>query len=289
MGDQLSVNQTFVRNFKIDGLDGSVVTCDIFNHDMGEDRRPAFVFVHGGGFVGGDKDQFFGAASWISLTTGALCITLQYRTVPANVYPAPVIDCLSAFTWLWNQRELLQIRPEWVCVAGGSPGANIGAMAMMAEEGLLAKYGLNPKGIFQPRNGIFLNGIYDLADFYERNPEERGRIKAYLDASRFDRRLWREASPVCHRKADLNLLLLHGSEDVLVPLKQCEEMKDVAERERGRARIRIFEGKPHAWFNEPQNLYEVLVEIKKYVEEIKRGNLNGTESSKGIISGCDEE
>ena len=93
-------------------------------------------------------------------------------------------------------------------------------------------------------------------------------MEAYLNSG-YDGDLWRESSPVCHRKEGLNLLLLHGSEDSIVPLQQCMAMKRTAEREQGRVKISLFEGRGHAWFNEPENLYEVLEEIKDYIEEIK--------------------
>ncbi|MBS6645614.1 MAG: alpha/beta hydrolase [Clostridiaceae bacterium] len=269
MSETTTASRIFMRDYRIAGLDGNEIACDIFNNRIGDGKRPALVFIHGGGFVGGDKDQFFAAASWLSMVTGALCITMQYRTAPEHGYPAPVIDCLSVLRWLWNHREPYGICPEWVCLIGGSPGANIGAMAMMAEVDLLKKYGLEPEICFQPRNGVFLNGIYDLLDFYERNQEEQKNVEAYLNGAPHDEDLRKETSPVCRKKAGLNLLLLHGSEDTVVPLEQCEAMKRAAEREQGRAEIRVFPGKAHAWFNEPGNLYEVLNEIRDYIEKIK--------------------
>ncbi|PNV60990.1 hypothetical protein C0033_16230 [Clostridium sp. chh4-2] len=267
MKEGLPDARIFTRDYIVPGLDGHDVVCDIFNNNLGNSRRPALVFVHGGGFVGGDKDQFFGAASWISMMTGALCVTMQYRTAPEHVYPAPVIDCLSVFRWLWANKERYHVCPELIFVTGGSPGANIGAMAMTAETELLKKYGLEPDKCFQPDNGIFLNGIFDLTDFYKRNPLERQHVNSYLNSRQFDKELWEESSPVFHKKPGLNLLLLHGSEDSIVPWQQCESMKHAAEQEQGRVKICIFEGREHAWFNEPQNLYEVLCEIINYIKE----------------------
>ena len=63
--------------------------------------------------------------------------------------------------------------PALVFVVGGSPGANIGAMSILADKRMIENFSLDPKLVFQPVNGIFLNGIYDLTDFCERNPKER--------------------------------------------------------------------------------------------------------------------
>lgn len=257
--------QPFIRNYEIPGIDGAPVVCDIY-HPPSDGLRPACVFVHGGGFTGGDKDQFLGAASWLALCTGAVAVTVQYRTAGRAAYPAPIIDCLSVFQWIWNNRRELKVEPSRVFAAGGSPGANIAAMAMMADDEFLNRYLPGAGKLFRPAAGIFLNGIYDLVEFYEKNPQEQDNINAYLDRVEFEEELWREASPVNHMRSGLRVLMLHGSEDSVVSPTQCEEMKRRLEANGSSADIKIFKGQQHAWFNEQENLYEVLAEIKAFME-----------------------
>lgn len=59
--------------------------------------------------------------------------------------------------------------------------------------------------------------------------------------------------------------MLHGSEDVIVPMTQCEAMKKVLEQCGNRAWIKVFEGREHAWFNQSEELYEVLDTIRNFI------------------------
>jgi len=262
--------RTFIRDYQITGFLDERIPCDLYNID-GYRRepytgRPAFVMVHGGGFVGGHKDQFLGMASWLSLTLNALCVTVGYRVAGVAPCPAPILDCLGVYRWIWKGHKRLKVDPALVFVVGGSPGANIGAMSILADDGMLKGFSLDPEQVFQPSNGIFLNGIYDLTDFCERNPREQESVCRFLDRNVWDQKLWEEYSPRYHGKADRNILMLHGSEDRIVPLQQCVDMKQSMEEAGGRAWIRSFEEKGHGWFNQAENLYEVLEKIREFVQ-----------------------
>ena len=68
-----------VRNIEIPGINGKKVICDVYgvkpiNLELG--LRPAVIFLHGGGFVAGDKDQFLGMAALLALEEDILCITV---------------------------------------------------------------------------------------------------------------------------------------------------------------------------------------------------------------------
>ena len=261
--------KTFIRDYQVPGFLDETILCDLYNVDGYEkgscSDRPAFVLIHGGGFVGGNKDQFLGMASWLALTLNALCVTVGYRLAEAAPCPAPIVDCLGVYRWIWEWQKELKVDPALVFVVGGSPGANIGAMSMLADRRMLKSFSLDPKLVFQPVNGIFLNGIYDLTDFCERNPGERERVYRFLDRSAWEKELWEEYSPRYHGKEGRNILMLHGSKDRIVPLQQCVEMKESMEAAGGRAWIYPFEEKGHGWFNEAENLYGVLKKIEQFV------------------------
>lgn len=260
----------FIRDYQVPGFGDEWITCDLYNVDGYEQEsygeRPAFVLLHGGGFVGGDKDQFLGMASWLALTLNALCVTVGYRLAGTAPCPAPIVDCLGVYRWIWEWKRELRVDPALVFVVGGSPGANIGAMSILADKRMLKSFSLDPELVFQPVNGIFLNGIYDLTDFCERNPGERKRVCRFLDRDVWEQKLWKEFSPRYYGKAGINILMLHGSEDRIVPLQQCVEMKESVEAAGGQAWICSFEGKGHGWFNEAGNLYEVLEKIQAFVQ-----------------------
>lgn len=263
----LTEKKRFERNKKIPGIFGDDVICDVFDAGYGtyDEKRPAVIFVHGGGFVGGDKDQFLGAASWLALNMDILCITMQYRLAPEHTCPAPMVDCFSVFQWIKKNQEDLRIDLRLVFVAGGSPGANIGAMAMFADQSILEQISISAESLFQPDHGIFLNGIYDLTDFYEENPAERARLLQYLGKKTYDRGSGERYSPIYQNPIGKYILMLHGSDDKVVPLSQCKAMQEKLERNGNRVWLEIFEGKEHAWFNQQEEAYEVLECIKKFI------------------------
>ena len=53
-------------------------------------------------------------------------------------------------------------------------------MAILSGQEHMHIMDVEKKNIFQPVNGIFLNGIYDLEEFYLQNSSERERVKKYL-------------------------------------------------------------------------------------------------------------
>lgn len=254
--------KNYIRNARIPGKWGMPVVCDLFNINGGQNAygvRPALVFMHGGGFTEGSKDQFFGMASWLAMMTNALCVTVEYRVAGQAVCPAPILDCLNVAAWLYDNHRQFGVCPELVTLIGGSPGAQIAAMAMLNGTEYIHE------DAFLPVNGIFLNGIYDMADFYQRNKKEQKRMQKYLALSRYDREMLLEASPVFHVKSGRNILLLHGGKDRIVPVSQAKRMKRALTKAGSRVWLYCFKDREHAWFNEPEQQYEVLRVMEKFI------------------------
>ncbi len=77
---------------------------DLFIPTAADGARPVVAFVHGGGFVGGDKGapdapfhNHFGA--WAA-RQGFLGVAITYRLAPAHVWPAGSEDVAAAAAWL---------------------------------------------------------------------------------------------------------------------------------------------------------------------------------------------
>ena len=267
-----------VRNIEIPGINGKKVICDVYgvkpiNLELG--LRPAVIFLHGGGFVAGDKDQFLGMAALLALEEDILCITVQYRLATEATCPSQIIDCYSVCNWLLHKQKTFSVNPELIFLAGGSPGANIAAMAILSGQEHMHIMDVEKKNIFQPVNGIFLNGIYDLEEFYLQNSSERERVKKYLgekDIKKASMHFW---SPIYAKKAGCNIWMLHGTCDEIVPLQQCVRMKQHLQENGSRAWIKIFPQKHHAWFNSPEEVYSVVEEIARCIKKREREVADG--------------
>ncbi|MFR1832287.1 MAG: alpha/beta hydrolase [Lachnospiraceae bacterium] len=255
------------REYRIRGLDENEILCDFYGLTSWKQKRGAAIFVHGGGFVGGSKDQFLAPASYLALKKNVLGITVEYRTANKNPYPAPVLDLFSIFKWLQDNADSLNVDLEQVYVIGGSPGANIAACAMFADKEWKIQQGV-PLSIFQPKNGIFLNGIYDMKEFYRRNLNEQHRVKQYLELSDSDLKndeKFFQTSPIKKARGGLRIALLHGSMDEVVPVEQCRKMEHALRKKGSLVKTILFFEEKHGWFNDPIKMYAVIDEIERFM------------------------
>ncbi|MCH3918421.1 MAG: alpha/beta hydrolase [Spirochaetia bacterium] len=257
---------TFVRNYPVTCSDGHVVRCDIFQAPVGNEKHPALVFIHGGGFIGGDKDQFLWAASFLTLKLGITCVSVQYRTDAP--YPAAVLDCVEVFGWLAGQSKELGIDEARICCVGGSPGANIMLLSMQ-EDWRKTHCTQVQKDMYVPTACIALNGIFFLPSFWKRNPEERKSLKQYFAASGQDLEiLLQDASPLLRHCQGKRVLLLHGEEDEIVPLQDCKAMKDKLLADGNQAELSVFLHEPHAWFNAYAKQFSVLERMEEFIRQL---------------------
>ncbi|WP_422932016.1 alpha/beta hydrolase family protein [Singulisphaera sp. PoT] len=91
------------------------------------DRRPAAVFFHGGGWVGGRPGQFDTQARYLA-SRGMVCALVEYRLLDkgeAEKETPPVACCRdakSAMRWVRSHAGGLGIDPNRVAAGGGSAG-----------------------------------------------------------------------------------------------------------------------------------------------------------------------
>jgi len=126
---------------------------DIYGADSTGAARPVLVFVHGGGFVRGDKSE----RAWIGhhfACEGFVCVVQNYRLAPQGVWPAGAEDVAAALGW--TQRSIAQFGgdPARIFAVGESAGA-----AHVAAASLLRRFhGPGGLGI---AGAALLSGVYN--------------------------------------------------------------------------------------------------------------------------------
>jgi acetyl esterase/lipase len=93
----------------------------------GQRDVPVLVFVHGGGFTVGIKDQY-GFMGQIFAARGIATAVISYRLSPRTTYPGHVQDVARAFAWVRAHIAEYGGRPDKIFVAGHSAGATLIAM-----------------------------------------------------------------------------------------------------------------------------------------------------------------
>ena len=94
---------------------------------VGNQRLPTLVWIHGGGWVSGDKAQISQYARIIA-KHGYTVVSIDYSLAPGATYPTPVLQANRALMYLVDQAAALHIDPQRLFLAGDSAGAQIAAV-----------------------------------------------------------------------------------------------------------------------------------------------------------------
>lgn len=90
----------------------------------GDAPAPAIVYIHGGGFVKGDKTRLNGI-DWVDTGGDFAVISLNYRLTGEVSYPAQMHDCARAVQFLRANAAKFNIDPDRIALTGISAGAGI--------------------------------------------------------------------------------------------------------------------------------------------------------------------
>ena len=162
----------FIQRFRGMGPDTQVTRDHAYGPDerhrldvfTGGKRRhaqaPVLVFVHGGGFVMGDKrtpeTPFYDNVGDFAVRAGLVGVTMTYRLAPAHPWPAGSEDVARALAWLRANIAEYGGHPEQIFLLGQSAGA-VHVAGYIADANLHAQEGPGVAG------ALLISGIYDVA------------------------------------------------------------------------------------------------------------------------------
>lgn len=96
---------------------------------------PAFLHMHGGGYVMGAPEMKHTRNAHIAKKLGIMVLSVDYRLAPEHPAPAALNDCYAALAWIHQQSDSLGINPRRVAVGGESAGGGLAAsLALLARD-----------------------------------------------------------------------------------------------------------------------------------------------------------
>lgn len=99
---------------------------DLYYPEQNSIRRPLIIWVHGGGFVAGDKKDLSNYSK-ILASKDFMVAAINYSVAPGSRYPTPVNQLNTAIAFLMKNADEFNIETSQVFIAGDSGGAHIAA------------------------------------------------------------------------------------------------------------------------------------------------------------------
>jgi acetyl esterase/lipase len=214
-------------------IGGKRLSLDIYLPD-GVEKPPLLVWVHGGAWRYGTKKM----VESVFFENGFATASLDYRLSTEAPFPAQVHDIKAAIRFLRTMGSKYGFRTDRIAIAGASAGAHLAALVGVtnghpALEGEVGDY-RDVSSDVQAILSYF--GASNLTSILRQSTPHGLRVREpalglLLGAQPEDAMdLARLASPVFHVDAsDPPLLLLHGDQDLQMPINQSHELEGAYE------------------------------------------------------------
>lgn len=199
----------------------------------GTTPRPGIVFVHGGGWRGGDKRQgYFLKGALDYAQRGYVCISVNYRLTGEAHFPACIEDVKCAVRWFRAQAKEYNLDPDRIGAYGDSAGAHL--VAMLGVAGPDAK--LEGDGPYPDQPSLvqavccsatptdFSNWGAPGKPFPRESDLLGGKPETHAERRK-------QASPISHVSGKSPpFLIIHGTADKTVPFSQGEAFSDALKK-----------------------------------------------------------
>ncbi|WP_405496819.1 alpha/beta hydrolase fold domain-containing protein [Streptomyces sp. NBC_00096] len=258
----------------------------------GEGPFPVVIWIHGGGWLDGDRryppptvpvELLHGAV----LEAGLALVSIDYRHSLEAPFPAQLHDVKAAIRYVRKFAAALGLDGDRIGVWGESAGGHLAALAGLVgpdspeaealegahgvgsgETGVLAVvdwYGVSDLVALADHPMPAMPGGTDFPDPYE----------ALLGGSEAERpALARVASPITYARGPglPPFLLIHGTHDGLVPYSQSEQLAGALAQSGGAVTLRPVEGADHIFLGSPDIVAIVGESVAFLAEHLAAGS-----------------
>lgn len=217
-------------------------------------KLPVVCWIHGGGWKNGSKESGAGKLARLVATGKYAGVALNYRLTGEAPWPAQIHDCKAAIRWIRGQAEERGLDPDRIAVWGSSAGGHLVAMLGVSQgvaglEGELGAFRGESSAVkcvvdfFGPTDLLAMDAQGSTMDHNGAGSPESllvgGPVQERAETAR-------QASPLRHvSQDDAPALLVHGTEDPLVPFAQSVELAKALKQAGVPAAMLTVEGGGH--------------------------------------------
>lgn len=232
---------------------------------------PTVLFVHGGGWVIGSKDDQGKPLANRLAAHGWVVISANYRLSPRFTFPDHIIDVKAAIRWIREHGKEYGANPDFIVITGGSAGGHLAALAALTPNDPVYQPGFEEVDT-RVQACVPFYGVYDFTD--RKGIFKDSLLLAILEHSVVKKRLseardlFDHASPMSHVRVDAPpFFVIHGEKDSLVPVAEGRLFVDLL-RAKSKAPVLYAElpGAQHAFEVFPsERTGHVLAGVERFV------------------------
>ena len=205
-----------------------------------KEKKPAILFVTGGGFINANKDNGIQLRMHLA-ENGYVVGSISYRVAPTAKFPEPLEDVKAAIRYLKANADRFGIDPSRVGIVGGSAGGYLTAMAGTTSGTKMFDRGENLQVTSDVKAAVDLYGLSDLtqigsdfsADVQARHRSAGATEALWVNGSPVfggrdggilaDKQVAEAANPIHYiSKTSAPMLLMHGTSDTVVSPSQTD-------------------------------------------------------------------
>lgn len=238
--------------------DPNLQSLDIYSPDDSKNSHPVVLWVHGGGWMVGDKQKDVADKATFFTQLGYVFVSVNYRLSPDIQHPAHTQDVAQSIAWLHQNIASYSGNPKQFMLMGHSAGGHIVAL-LATNARFLLELGLDPQII---RGVLVVDGVgFDVESRMRRLQKSFSRMYTQTFGSNADD--WADASPVLHvgtHNYSPRFLLLCADHSNHAPVA-AHIFSEALKAAKISAQVTTISNKDHGTINEDIGKYKEVINM----------------------------
>jgi len=239
---------------------------DVFvpRHASATAPTPTVIYIHGGGWMGGDKNVTV-LQLLPYLEMGWAAVNVEYRGGPATA-PAAVEDCRCALRWVIRNASKYNFDVNKLVVTGESAGSHLALTTGM----LPASAGLDEEcsDTEELKVAAIVNwyGVTDVVDVFEGANQQPFAVQ-WLGSLPNAKEVARRVSPLQYVRPGLPpILTIHGDADLVAPYSQAVRLHKALDDAKVPNQLLTIPGGTHGGFKR-EEVIRIYATIREFLQK----------------------
>lgn len=229
---------------------------------LGKGPFPGVVFIHGGGWKNGDRNQMIKLIKALA-EDGYACFTIEYDVDPVH-FPASFHESLDAVRFFRAHAAEYRLDPHQVAVAGSSAGGELAALVALNPSGSVPGKATAAPAMEPVQAALIFNGALDLTG---PGTSTSTSVEDYLGGKCAEMAdTCRAASPLYQVHAGAPPFYVgHGNQDQMVPFSQAEAFTAALKKAGVPVEFYVADGGKHTYWADPRFYGQNLDNIRAFL------------------------